>query len=273
MLAVTTANAQMGVFSQMLKKGIPIDTAQYSVTYSLNYSCHPYADIRFDDIRTVLIGGHSIKDFSDIIHHFDSICTEQYKRGADSFTNPPGSPWPYEILLSDRGRLADMKYRLPFGVGILHYSEPVPTMQWHFVSDSTMTILGLECQQAITEFAGRKYSAWFTSEIPLPYGPYKFGGLPGLILRIQDAENQFVWEATAFRNSRSPINVYEYEDQRPCSAEEATNAISRCYKRPNAFQLAVMGGHKGVYVVDKDGKTRDASEIEDVPIPYIPLER
>lgn len=273
MLMALTANAQMGVFSRFLDKATPVDTARYAVTYSLNYTCHPKADVRFDDVRTVLIGRSYVKDYSDIIHHYDSLATAQSKRGANSFSNPTGSPWSYEIMLSERGRQADMKYRLPIGAGTLHYSETVPVMQWSFVPDSTRSILGFECQLATVDFAGRRYSAWFTPEIPLPYGPYKFSGLPGLILQIQDAEKQFFWEATAFEKSKSPIEIYEYEDEKKCSPEEAAKTIERCYKTPLAFQLAAIGGGKGrIHIVGKDGKTRDASEIEDTPIPYKPLE-
>lgn len=41
-------------------------------------------------------------------------------------------------------------------------------------------------QKATTELGGRKWIAWFTSEIPFQDGPYKFCGLPGLILKIED---------------------------------------------------------------------------------------
>ena len=252
MIVALTANVQIGVFSQVLDKATPVDTARYAVTYTLDYTCHPKADVRFNDVRTLLIGRHNVKDYSDIIHHYDSLATEQSKRGANTFSNPPGSPWQYEIMLSDRGRQADMKYRLPIGIGVLHYSEPV--------------------QMATVEFAGRKYSAWFTTELPLPYGPYKFGGLPGLILKIEDAEKQFLWEATAFEKSGLPIEIYQYNDEKTCSPEEAAKTIERCYKTPNAFLLGVIGGKGRIYITGKDGKTRDASEIEDTPIPYKSLE-
>lgn len=273
MFVATAAKAQMDVCSQVLDKATPVDTSHYAVTYTLDYTCHPKADVRFNDVRKLLIGRHHIIDYSDIIHHYDSLATAQYKRGADAFSNPPGSPWPYEVMLSDRGRQADIKYRLPIGVGVLHYSEQVPTMEWKFVADSTQTILGFECQLATVDFAGREYSAWFTTEIPLPYGPYKFSGLPGLILKIEDAEKQFVWKATAFEKSVLPIEIYRYNDEKTCSPDEAAKTIERCYKTPLAFQLGAIGGKGRIYITGKDGKTRDASEIEDIPIPYIPIER
>lgn len=33
-------------------------------------------------------------------------------------------------------------------------------------------------QKATCDFAGRKWIAWFTTEIPIQDGPYKFYGLP-----------------------------------------------------------------------------------------------
>ncbi|WP_332027799.1 GLPGLI family protein [Kaistella sp.] len=41
-------------------------------------------------------------------------------------------------------------------------------------------------QKATAEFAGRSWIAWFTTDVPIQDGPYKFSGLPGLIVEIYD---------------------------------------------------------------------------------------
>lgn len=41
-------------------------------------------------------------------------------------------------------------------------------------------------QKAVCDFAGRKWTAWFTADLPIQDGPYKFYGLPGLIVKIED---------------------------------------------------------------------------------------
>ncbi|QBO57734.1 GLPGLI family protein [Chryseobacterium salivictor] len=49
-------------------------------------------------------------------------------------------------------------------------------------------------QKATTEYGGRKWTAWFTTDIPLQDGPYKFYGLPGLIVKVNDDGNNYSWE-------------------------------------------------------------------------------
>ncbi|WP_415328729.1 GLPGLI family protein [Chryseobacterium sp. MMS23-Vi53] len=46
-------------------------------------------------------------------------------------------------------------------------------------------------QKATSNFGGRQWTAWFTKEIPFSEGPYKFKGLPGLIVQIQDSKEQY----------------------------------------------------------------------------------
>ena len=267
------ANAQLGIFSEPLDTATPVDTAAYKVTYALDYTCHPLVNNRFSDVRNVLIGRHTVKDFSDIIFQFDSLCTADIKKGKDVFSNPNGTPWPVETLLAIKERRADMKRRLPSGTGILCYSEQVPSMEWEFVADSVKNILGYECFLARTEFFGRNYSAWYTFELPLPFGPYKFGGLPGMIVQIQDDEGQFIWVMKGFERVKEPIYVYEYPNEKKCSSDDADKTVKRYYNTPIAFHLAAIGGGTGrLMIVGKDGKVRDATEVEETPIPYKPLE-
>lgn len=55
-------------------------------------------------------------------------------------------------------------------------------------------------QKAETEFGGRKWVAWFTSDIPIQDGPYKFHGLPGLIVKLEDLSKSHVFNLQAVKN-------------------------------------------------------------------------
>ncbi|MFZ1558862.1 MAG: GLPGLI family protein, partial [Saprospiraceae bacterium] len=59
--------------------------------------------------------------------------------------------------------------------------------------------------KATTKYGGRKYLAWFTPEIPVMDGPYVFAGLPGLIVRIKDDQDFYIFEATEIQVGRQSI--------------------------------------------------------------------
>ena len=91
-----------------------------------------------------------------------------------------------------------------------HYTEPWPLMQWTLESEK-QTICGYQCQRATCHWRGRDYEAWFTSAIPLKSGPWKFGGLPGLIMKIYDTKHLYTWEAVSVENGSFPI--YQLEER------------------------------------------------------------
>jgi GLPGLI family protein len=73
--------------------------------------------------------------------------------------------------------------------------EVMPAIEWKISSD-TATFGGLHCQKAITHFKGRDYTAWFCPDIPLPVGPWKLNGLPGVIVQAYDTKKdvQFMFD-------------------------------------------------------------------------------
>lgn len=80
------------------------------------------------------------------------------------------------------------------------YIEPLCEMRWQ-IGDSTKTILGNECIAAETDFHGRHWNVWFTPEIPIQDGPWKFCGLPGLILEAADSTGQHSFIADGIEES------------------------------------------------------------------------
>ena len=91
-----------------------------------------------------------------------------------------------------------------------HYTEPWPLMQWTLESEK-QTICGYQCQRATCHWRGRNFVAWFTSQIPLKSGPWKFGGLPGLIMKVYDTRHVYTWEAVGVENGSFPI--YQPEER------------------------------------------------------------
>lgn len=73
-------------------------------------------------------------------------------------------------------------------------SEKLPKLNWEVLKD-TLTILKYNTQKAKVNFRGRNYFAWFTSDIFISDGPFKFHGLPGLILKVESEDKNYVYEA------------------------------------------------------------------------------
>jgi GLPGLI family protein len=73
--------------------------------------------------------------------------------------------------------------------------DAMPVIDWKISSD-TATLGGLHCQKATAHFKGRDYTAWFCPDMPVHVGPWKFNGLPGVIVQVYDAKKdvQFMFD-------------------------------------------------------------------------------
>lgn len=57
--------------------------------------------------------------------------------------------------------------------------------EWKILPDK-QKIGEYNAQKATTKYGGREWTAWFSTDLPFQDGPYKFYGLPGLIVKIED---------------------------------------------------------------------------------------
>lgn len=77
-------------------------------------------------------------------------------------------------------------------------------LDWH-ITEETKTISGYQCIKATMSFRGMNWEAWFTPDIPLPYGPWKIHGLPGLIIELYDEDKTFTWQLEKIEYIKSDI--------------------------------------------------------------------
>ena len=78
-------------------------------------------------------------------------------------------------------------------------------MNWK-IEKETKKLGKFNCKKATTSFRGRNYTAWFTTEIAVPFGPWKLNGLPGLILEAYDTNKSVYWY---FKSVEYPTKVKE----------------------------------------------------------------
>lgn len=83
--------------------------------------------------------------------------------------------------------------------------EPIPKIKWT-TFDEQKKILNIDCKKAVGYFRGRTYKVWYAPSLPMSYGPWKLGGLPGIILEAQDDKFE------VFITASKIIIPFEYDD-------------------------------------------------------------
>ncbi|MBE6343093.1 MAG: GLPGLI family protein [Lentimicrobiaceae bacterium] len=106
-----------------------------------------------------------------------------------------------------------------FQRGSFTYEEPFDSFNWQITSKID-TIHNYVCQKAICDFGGRTWEAWFTMEIPISDGPYKFCGLPGLILNVTDTQNHYSFNFLSIEKPAEPMMVYRVAKDRTKTTKE-----------------------------------------------------
>ena len=87
------------------------------------------------------------------------------------------------------------------------YVDSLHAQTWT-MGDSTREVLGYTCQQATANFRGRRWTAWFATDIPVSDGPWKLGGLPGLILEAYDEGQQHVFTAVGLERVKDEPIIF-----------------------------------------------------------------
>ncbi len=90
------------------------------------------------------------------------------------------------------------------------YKEELDLFKYEF-SGSTDTINHFLCQEAKCYFGGRNWTVWFTPEIPINDGPYKFNGLPGLIVKAEDEKQHYIFELESIETLTDKQSIYFIE--------------------------------------------------------------
>ena len=176
----------------------------------------------YDDLQRLDIGSHLSKYYSYFVYNSDSLVTEWGKQNRDAQSIPSRlgekgkiSSWS-EYVYSEYFKCFSLNSfteysRMPMYLyqENSQYTEQIPIQNWEIHAD-TLMILGHCCQKATCTFRGREYPAWFSMDIPISNGPWKFGGLPGLILKVFDVERLFVYECVRIEQNKNkfPIKIY-----------------------------------------------------------------
>ena len=114
------------------------------------------------------------------------------------------------------------------------------TMDWKILPE-TAKIGDYKTQKAETNFAGRTWFAWFTTDIPFQDGPYKFSGLPGLIVKLEDSKSDFSFD---LKEAKKINAVATFEERGSTITLKRTDFIKQ-EKKFKEDPSAVMAANSG----------------------------
>lgn len=126
-----------------------------------------------------------------------------------------------------------------------YYDEPFSEIDWVIVEDSTKTILDYQCVMATTDYHGRKWTVWFTPEIPLTDGPWKFCGLPGLVMEASEPSVQHCFTVTGIEASSQPIFPVFNTEYEKMDRKDMLRASRHYRENGNAMFKAATGYELG----------------------------
>ena len=194
-----------------------LDRAHMKCLYRYVYTFDTLKNELRDDLLILQIGKEVSKCYSYYTFQCDSlrrtpdgakVWSELFRRAIEKdgiygdFPHVRMSTYVYknypkgQMTITDRISLQDYCY-----VDSLH-------AQTWTMGDSTREVLGYTCQQATADFRGRRWTAWFAMDIPVSDGPWKLGGLPGLILEAYDEWQQHVFTAVGLERVKDELIIF-----------------------------------------------------------------
>ena len=200
-----------------------IDRAHMKCLYRYVYTFDTLKNELRDDLLILQIGKEVSKCYSYYTFQCDSlrrtpdgakVWSELFRRAIEKdgiygdFPHVRMSTYVYknyptgQMTITDR--ISSQDYR---------YVDSLHAQTWT-MGDSTRQVLGYTCQQAMADFRSRRWTAWFTTDIPVSDGPWKLGRLPGLILEAYDEGQQHVFTAVGLERVKDEPIIFNQQDGR-----------------------------------------------------------
>lgn len=241
-----------------------LDTTNLVVRYKATY---PYSNVMQGDVqaedRMVLQIGRIFNKF-----HSENLNLMERRKSFKEKVSVRTRQYYLPFLVYDNKQEGNLEVvnRIPFASNNVAYCymEKEASINW-VIDDKTDTLCGYSCYHAASTFGGRSWDVWFTLDVPYPYGPWKLGGLPGLILKAEDADSLFRFEMTEMVQVSEPItrpnwNYVKISKKKWLKYEEAI------HKSP--YDYFTKGGTYDIFIGATNEKMTPSWTI-----PYYPMEK
>ena len=215
-----------------LEAGMMKDTVIVRIAYHATFKIRMEDEKPYGDEQMLEIGKHFSKYYSskqriyeqkrDSLKRMLDNKDEFYQLLGDMFVKSPGVSY---VIYKDYPKLDQLTFTDGFlGRYLYVYEENKPQIEWRLVEGDT-TIIGYPCKKAVGEWHGRIWTAWYTMDLPYDNGPWKLGGLPGVIMNAHESEKIFSFTCTgimvAAKNEQLlPLEESKYQKCTPMQFQQ-----------------------------------------------------
>lgn len=255
---ISNAQGPYGITVLNTEKYTVLDSANFRFTYELTFVSDTSKPNTTQTNQLILLVGNK---FSKFFPEHPSMKTEKKSKHADGSPMTSGSGLAGTEIFKNFNTRKETITTILFGsTNVYIYEENMPDIKWSILPDKK-EIYSYQCQKATTTFLGRTYEAWFTTEIPINNGPWKFGNLPGFILLVEDIQKHYIFNCTEIQPLQKKEAIVKYDWKYvPISKKELNQLIKRMFG--NITQ-----------VMESTGKTIASGSNRNISIPYNPLEK
>lgn len=252
-----------------LGDSIVLDTTRVTVRYEVTAVPDSAKDYRMYDCALLQIGSRYSKFYGLTTWRYDMNLTRRdMGKEQVAYDDIRDHVVDYEVMIDIPSRAMIVSHHVMFTQDVLFaYEEPVPDLNWQITGEDRM-IHGYRCFRACVRYNGRDWTVWFTPDIPVGCGPWKLGGLPGLIMEAQDAKGHYGFSVSAVENRSVPIVNYNIR------TKWMTRRSWLDFERQAHMHPVETFGNGGqVVFLSVDTETDQTILLDDTwTIPYNPLE-
>lgn len=221
------------------------------------------ADTKKSELMVLDINKKGSQYYSEYVFQNDSIMDAQFKKNRAAHNND---------VIAMSGKQGVVGYKIlktypDFRINHIVTLDMTPynasqqvKFDWKILPEKTK-IGNWNVQKAETDFAGRHWIAWFSAEIPIQDGPYKFYGLPGLIVKIEDRSGSHLMELKGIKNNVIERDIFSFASEKPVAIDykKYQSAYKAYRKDPLAnFKKKTLAGE--IYMTDESGNRLNGAD-------------
>lgn len=238
-----TGQAQQITDGGMAFDSIPkniVDHARLCAYYDMRFRKDSTDKDYYTEAQTVLLVGKSHLCFADLASlRMDSIIdadVRNHTAGAQTAAKAmaAGSRKNFASHIVTHLKKRKQLIQTTVFLDSYQYEQEMPAIGWRLLPGDTL-IAGHPCGKAEGQYRGRHYTAYYAQDVELPFGPYVFGGLPGLIFQISDQRGDYTFTLNGLtqETGNSPIYCQTGRSWRKSTREKVRQAEKNFCNHPD----------------------------------------